>query len=294
MTHGVFRLIAPPLDVRITNILVSNTIAKPMKGVSRTLPADRTTTNATHRRETMLGLAKGLAIIEGFRAKPAMTIAEAAAVSSATRAAARRCLLTLVELGYVEIDGKSFRPLPRLSRLGGNSNTASLPRLAQPILDRLRDAMQESISLAVLEGDEVLFVGVAHAIRIVSTGEHLGGTLPAAITATGRVLLASLPDRELTKKLSATAVTRRTPKTTVSIGGLRKVIADIRTRGYAVNDEELELGLRALAVPVVDHSGTTVAAISVSAHSARVTAAYMVRQFLPLLRRHASVLGRML
>jgi IclR family transcriptional regulator, pca regulon regulatory protein len=242
----------------------------------------------------MLGLAKGLAIIEGFRAKPEMTIAEAAAVSSTTRAAARRCLLTLVELGYLEIRGKSFRPLPRLSRLGSNSNTASLPRLAQPILERLRDAVQETISLAVLEGDDVLFVARAEAIRIVSTGEHLGGMLPAAITATGRVLLASLPDHELAKMLSVTAVTRRTPKTTVSISGLRKILRNVRARGYAVNDEELELGLRALAVPVIDHSGSTIAAISVSASAARVTAAHMVREFLPLARQHAALLGRVL
>lgn len=246
---------------------------------------------APSRRETMLGLAKGLAIIEAFRAKPEMTITEAAAASSATRAAARRCLLTLVELGYVETDGKSFRPLPRLSQLGGNSNAASLPRLAQPILDRLRDRLRESISLAVLDGDAVLFVAVAHAIRIVSTGEHLGGTLPAAITATGRVLLASLPDGELAEKLSAI---RRTPKTIVTPSRLRKVIGEVRSRGYAINDEELELGLRALAVPVVDHAGSTVAAISVSAHSARVTAAYMVREFLPPLRQHAATLGRIL
>ncbi len=242
----------------------------------------------------MHGLAKGLAIIEAFRAKPELTIAGAAAASGATRAAARRCLLTLVELGYIEMRGKSFRSLPRLSRLGCVSDTISLPRAAQPILERLRDAVEESISLAVLEGDEVLFVARAEAIRMVSTGMRLGAMLPAAITASGRVLLASLPDGALTEKLSATSVTRRTPKTVVSISGLRKSIGEARTRGYAMNDEELELGLRALAVPVIDHSGRTVAAISVSASAARVTAAYMVRELFPLLRKHASLLGRML
>ncbi len=242
----------------------------------------------------MHGLAKGLAIIEAFRAKPELTIAGAAAASGATRAAARRCLLTLVELGYIEMRGKSFRSLPRLSRLGCVSDTISLPRAAQPILERLRDAVEESISLAVLEGDEVLFVARAEAIRMVSTGMRLGAMLPAAITASGRVLLASLPDGALTEKLSATSVTRRTPKTVVSISGLRKAIGEARTRGYAMNDEELELGLRALAVPVIDHSGRTVAAISVSASAARVTAAYMVRELFPLLRKHASLLGRML
>ncbi len=262
--------------------------------MSSILPIIPTTAGAPRRRETMLGLAKGLAIIEAFGAKPELTIAEAAAASSATRAAARRCLLTLVELGYVELHGKSFRSLPRLSRLGSVSDAFSLPRAAQPILERLRDAVQESISLAVLEGDEVLFVARAEAIRIVSTGMRLGAMLPAAITASGRVLLSSLPDGELAKKLSATAVTRRTPKTVVSISGLRKVIGKARTRGYAMNDEELELGLRALAVPVIDRAGKTVAAISVSTSAARVTAAYMVREFLPLLRKHAVLLGRML
>ncbi len=262
--------------------------------MSRILPIRPTTAGAPHRRETMHGLAKGLAIIEAFRAKPELTIAGAAAASGATRAAARRCLLTLVELGYIEMRGKSFRSLPRLSRLGCVSDTISLPRAAQPILERLRDAVEESISLAVLEGDEVLFVARAEAIRMVSTGMRLGAMLPAAITASGRVLLASLPDGALTEKLSATSVTRRTPKTVVSISGLRKAIGEARTRGYAMNDEELELGLRALAVPVIDHSGRTVAAISVSASAARVTAAYMVRELFPLLRKHASLLGRML
>jgi IclR family transcriptional regulator, pca regulon regulatory protein len=262
--------------------------------MSRILPIRPTTAGAPHRRETMNGLAKGLAVIEAFRVKPELTIAEAATASGATRAAARRCLLTLVELGYVEMRGKWFRSLPRLSRLGSVSDTISLPRAAQPILERLRDAVEESISLAVLEGDEVLFVARAEAIRIVSTGMRLGAMLPAAITASGRVLLASLPNGELAEKLSATSVTRRTPKTVVSISGLRKVIGEARTRGYAMNDEELELGLRALAVPVIDHSGRTVAAISVSASAARVTAAYMVREFFPLLRQHAVLLGRML
>jgi IclR family transcriptional regulator, pca regulon regulatory protein len=123
---------------------------------------------------------------------------------------------------------------------------------------------------------------------------RLGATVPAAITASGRVLLSSLPDPELAKQLSAAVVTRRTPKTVVSISGLRKVIDEARTRGYAMNDEELELGLRALAVPVIDHAGRTVAAMSVSVSAARITAAYMVREFLPLLRKHAALLGRML
>jgi IclR family transcriptional regulator, pca regulon regulatory protein len=265
-----------------------------MKAMSRILPIGPTTAGEPRRRETMLGLAKGLAIIEAFHTKPELTIAEAAAASGATRAAARRCLLTLEELGYVEMRGKSFRSLPRLSRLGSGSDQTSLPRAAQPILERLRDATQESISLAVLEGDRVLFIARADAIRIVSTGERLGGTLPAVITATGRVLLASLPERDLAKKLSVSEVTRRTPKTIVSVSGVLKVINEARVRGYAVNDEELELGLRALAVPVIDHSGSTVAAISVSASAARVTTAYMVREFLPMLRQHAVLLGRML
>ena len=262
--------------------------------MSRILPDGPTAAGAPRRRETMLGLAKGLAIIEAFGAKPELTIAEAAAASGATRAAARRCLLTLAELGYVEMRGTSFHSLPRLSRLGSVSDAISLPRAAQPILDRLRDTVQESISLAVLEGDEVLFLARAEAIRIVSTGMRLGAVLPATVTASGRVLLSSLPDRELAKKLSAVAVTRRTPNTVVAISGLRQVIMEARRRGYAVNDEELELGLRALAVPVIDHAGRTVAAISVSASAVRVTTAYMVREFFPLLRKHATLLGRML
>lgn len=116
-----------------------------------------------------------------------------------------------------------------------------MPRAAQSILERLRDAVEESIPLAVLEGDGVLFVARAEAARMVSTGMRLGAMLPAAITVSGRVLLASLRDGELAEKLSATSVARRAQKTVVSIGGLRKVISEARTRGYTVNDKGLEL-----------------------------------------------------
>jgi IclR family pca regulon transcriptional regulator len=212
----------------------------------------------------MAGLAKGLAVIEAFGdGSSQLTVAEAARRTDVTRAAARRCLLTLTDLGYLTHDGKFFRPTPRMLRLGGAYlDTASLPVLAQPHLVAARDELGESVSLAVWEEGWSVFVARAEAERIVSTGVRVGARLPAHCSATGRVLPAA--------------------------------VEAVRIDGHATSDEELELGMRAVAVPVTDARGRTVAAMSVSASSARVTADEMHRDFVPVLAGHAARLGRML
>jgi IclR family transcriptional regulator, pca regulon regulatory protein len=252
-------------------------------------------TTKAEKAEVMGGLAKGLAIIEAFAVQPVLTIADAAKASGATRAAARRCLLTLRDCGYVEFDGKFFRPSQRLSALGGSvSSVRSLPQVAQPILENVRDALDEAVSLAVLEGDEVLFVARAEASRIVSTGVRIGAHLPAYISATGRVLLAALPDDDVKARLGRAKYERRTPKTLVGSRAVSKAVLAARREGYALGDEEIELGLRAIAVSVRDRSGRTLAAMSVSASSARVSAARMIEEFLPVVRRNANVIGKIL
>jgi IclR family transcriptional regulator, pca regulon regulatory protein len=245
--------------------------------------------------EAMSGLAKGLAIIEAFGNKPALTIAEAAKASATTRAAARRCLLTLLDCGYVEFDGKFYRPLPRLLGLGsGTSRALTLPQAAQPFLERLRNSLEESVSLAVLDGADVLFVARAEASRIVSTGVQVGARLPAFISATGRVLLAALPHEDMLAMLARTELQRRTSKTLVEPDKVTQAILDVRREAYALGDEELELGLCAIALPVIDRSGRTVAAISVSASSARISPAQMRDEFLPVMRSTAEELGKLL
>jgi len=218
------------------------------------------------REESMTGLAKGLAVIEIFSVEhPATTVTEAAALTAQAPAAARRSLRTLEQLGYLSYDGKFYRPTPRFVRLAAAYTDADpLPRLAQPLLDELRDRLDESASLAVLDRDEVLFVARAESRHIVSTGMRVGGRLPAASSAVGRVLLGERDEH----------------------GELRETLA--------LNDEDIEIGLRAVAVPVVGPAGRVVAAMSMSALSARVGVDRLLTEFVPELQRAAVTLGRKL
>jgi IclR family pca regulon transcriptional regulator len=223
----------------------------------------------------MAGLAKGLAVLETFgAARKAVTITEAAEATSLSRPSARRCLLTLVELGYLTHDGKYFHPTPRLLRLGSAyTETASLPQLAQPHLAATRDRLGESVSLAVLHENEALFVARAEA--------------------TGHVLLGGLDEAELDAYLGTIRPQRRTPRTPVSHAEIRRRIQQARETGIAHTDEELELSLRSLAVPVTDARGRIRAAMSVSA-AARVPLQQMYDEFAPVLVAHARALGNLL
>jgi IclR family transcriptional regulator, pca regulon regulatory protein len=245
------------------------------------------------RHEGMGGLAKGLAIIEAFAIQDVMNVADAARASGASRAAARRCLLTLNELGYVERYGREFRPLERLRRLGGATTKRDrLIRLAQPVLERARDELRESVSLAVLEGDTTLFIARAEAEHIVSTGVRVGAHLPAYCSATGRVLLSQFADKEILDRIGRKPLPARAPRTLTKPNDIVAEIRSVGEKGYAISDEELELGLRSLAVPVTGLNGEIVAAVSVSASSARVRTADLSKHFLPVLRTFAGMLVR--
>jgi IclR family transcriptional regulator, pca regulon regulatory protein len=246
--------------------------------------------------EGMGGLAKGLAIIEAFSPRRTrLTVTEAAQSSGTSRASARRCLLTLTELGYLEFDGKYFRPQPRLLALSaGYSGTRALPQLAQPFLKAARDQIHESISLAVLDGESALFVARSEAERLVTTGISVGTRIDLYCSATGRVLLAAWPDDRIADYLERTEITARTKNSIVRKPALRDAVRQTKSAGYAFTDQELEVGLRSIAVPVFDMRGSTVAAMSASASSARVSIAQMVKSFAPVLRTSADGLGRAL
>lgn len=246
--------------------------------------------------EGMAGLAKGLAVVEAFgQDRVRLSVTDAANATGMTPATARRCLLTLEDLGYVSYDGKFFRPTPRMMRLGAAYlETSPLPLLAQPYVLAARDELDESVSLAVLEQDSALFVARAEVQRIVSTGVRIGARLDACASATGRVLLAALPEDELDTHLERCRPRRTTPNTLTAPAEIRDRIELARAEGYALTDEELELGMRTLAVPVRDPRGATHAAMAVSAFTARVSLDEMRERFIPALRRHAERLGRLL
>ncbi|HEY2605124.1 MAG TPA: IclR family transcriptional regulator C-terminal domain-containing protein [Paraburkholderia sp.] len=247
-------------------------------------------------KEGMAGLAKGLAIIEAFGASTTrMTVSDAAHLADLSRPAARRCLLTLVDLGYLAHDGKFFTPLPRMLRLGSAYlSTSSLTQIAQPLLTNARDELQESVSLAVMDEGYSVFIARAEAIRIVSTGVKLGGRLPAYCSATGRVLLSGLTEEEIRRHLESVPMKRLTDRTLANTGAVLQAIRRAADDGYAISNEELEIGMSAMAVPVRNRSGEIEAALSVSVFSGRVSVATLQEKFLPVLKAIAVRLQRAL
>jgi len=243
--------------------------------------------------EGMGGLAKGLAIIEALTTHGVLSVSDAARASDITRAAARRCLITLTDLGYVEHSGRDFRPLARLRRLGGTATKRDqIARLAEPLLASARNELAESVSLAVLDKDNSLFIARAEAEHFVSTGVRVGAHLPAYCSATGRVLLSQFADDEIMQRIGREPLRSRTTHTITKMPLILAEIRAVRKRAYAISDEELELGMRSLAVPVIGEDHEIIAAISVSAASARVRAADLRNHFLPILQSCSKMLSQ--
>jgi len=227
--------------------------------------------------------ARGLSVIRAFSAEhPAQTLTEIAQASGLTRAGARRILLTLVGLGYVQADGRLFRLTPKILDLGFAYLT-SMPfwNLAEPIMEALSQEVHESCSISVLDGTEIVYVLRVPARKIMTINLSIGSRLPAYCSSMGRVLLAGLPEAELDRVLRASDLRARTRNTVTGIDALKTVIADIRTRGWAENDQELEEGLVSLAAPIRNRSGQVIAAINISGQANRTSAADMVKNFLP-------------
>lgn len=235
--------------------------------------------------DTIAGLSKGLSVIEAFDDEhERLTIAEAAALTGLSRAAARRVLLTLVDLGYAVSEGRQFMLTPRVLKLGYAFLTSTpLPQLLQPFLEQLSEALNESCSAAVLDDREIVYVARSATRRIMSVGVTVGTRLPATATSMGRVLLAGLDRDEMAARVQASERRRLTPFTRTSTEDLVAEIDATRERGYAVVDQELEVGLVSMAVPVLDARGRTVAAINAGAQSQRVKAADLVQRSLPRL-----------
>lgn len=216
-------------------------------------------------RDIMGGLAKGLRAIETFTVeRPRQSIAEVAAASGLDRATARRCLLTLAFLGYADYDGKYFTLTPRILRLGTACLAAMpLPQMVQPLLDRLSDRLGESSSVSILDGAEIVYVARAAQRKVMSIALMPGSRLPAFCTSMGRVMLAALPEAEAGAALDAAPLTARTPHTITGKDALMAELGRVRAQGYALIDQEVELGLLSIAVPVRNARGAVIAALNV-------------------------------
>jgi len=244
----------------------------------------------------MTSLARGLAVIRAFAdSRQPQTIAQISQQTGIPRAAVRRCLHTLKQLGYVDAELKNFTLRPKVLTLGYSYlSSTPLTVSAQPYLNNISRALNESSSLAVLEDGEVLYVARAATSRVMSVALNTGSRLPAYCTSLGRVMLAHLPPDQLDAYLEHTRLRPMTVNTVVNPKRLREVLAGVRRDGYAINDEELELGLRSIAVPVRGASGTVLAALNVGAQAARVSVEQLQHEFLPVLQRGAQELAVLL
>ncbi len=243
----------------------------------------------------MTSLARGLIVIQAFtQQSPQMTISQLSVKTGLSRAAVRRCLYTLTKLGFAGAeDGSRYGLRPRMLSLS-NSYTASstLSTAAQPILERMSAALRESFSVATLDGEDIVYVARTTVDRVmVAVDLHIGSRLPAYCTSMGRVMLAYLPPEKLEQYLSHVELIPRTTRTIVSVDKLRLALRNVRRTGYALVDQELEVGLRSLAVPVYAPSGRVIATINLSGHAPRMPVYDMQTRFLPHLRNAANELG---
>lgn len=240
----------------------------------------------TAERDLMGGLAKGLLVIETFTAaRPRQSIAEVAAASGLDRATARRCLLTLAHHGYADYDGKFFTLTPRILRLGTACLvTMPLPQIVQPLLDRLSERIGESSSVSILDGAEIVYVARAAQRKVMSISLMPGSRLPAFCTSMGRVLLAALPEGGAAAVLAAGPLPARTPLTRTTPEAVMAEIARVREQGYALIDQEVELGLRSIAVPLLNGRGQTVAALNVGLAATHAEVDALAARFLAPLR----------
>jgi IclR family pca regulon transcriptional regulator len=237
-------------------------------------------------------LERGLAVIRAFDAEHReLTLSDVARATGLTRATARRFLLTLVELGYVTASDGRFSLRPRVLELGyPYLSSLSLPELAPPHMERLVARVNESSSISVLDETDIVYVIRVPTRRIMSITLSVGTRLPAYATSMGRVLLAGLPDDQLARLLARIELRPLTARTITDRDVLEALLARVRKQGYALTDQELEQGLRSIAVPIRDGSGAVAAALNVSVHASRATATALKRDVLPLLLETAAAI----
>jgi IclR family pca regulon transcriptional regulator len=239
-------------------------------------------------------LDRGLAVIRAFDAEhPHLQLSEVARAAGLSRAAARRFLFTLVQLGYVAVQGRTFSLRPRVLELGyAYLSGIGLPEVAQPHVKSLVRRVNESSSVAVLDDGDIVYVARVPTKRIMAVVIAVGTRFPAYATSMGRVLLAALPPDDLDAYVARVRMTAHTPWTVTSPAGLRAALDAVRERGYAIVDQELEEGLRSAATPLHDRAGRVVAAVNVSVHASRISVEQLTSDFVPPLLETAAQIER--
>jgi IclR family pca regulon transcriptional regulator len=241
----------------------------------------------------MTSLARGLAVIQAFsQRRHHLTISQVSTTTGLSRAAVRRCLYTLSKLGFAgSDDNRHFFLRPRILALG-HSYISSMPlaTAAQPVLEHISHLLHESCSIATLDGVEIVYIARANVTRIMSIDLGVGSRLPAFCTSMGRAILANLPPEELESVLARVEFRRYTERTITNPAKLTQALRQIRRDGYSIIDQELEHGLRSMAVPIQNPSGKVVAALNIGAHAQRVSIQEMQTKFLPHLRAAAQEL----
>jgi IclR family pca regulon transcriptional regulator len=245
----------------------------------------------------MTSLARGLIVIQAFtQQSPQMTISQLSVKTGLSRAAVRRCLYTLTKLGFAGAeDGSRYSLRPRMLTLS-HTYTASntLSTAAQPILERMSAALRESFSVATLDGDDIVYIARTQVNRVMAVDLHIGSRLPAYCTSMGRVLLAYLPTDQIEQYLARAVLTPHTTRTITSVEKLLLALRNVRRTGYALVDQEYEVGLRSLAVPVYSSTGRVVATINLSGNAPRLSVLEMQSRYLTHLRNAANELSAFL
>jgi IclR family pca regulon transcriptional regulator len=237
--------------------------------------------------------ARGLEVIRSFSAQaPRQTLTEVAGRAGLTRAGARRILLTLQTLGYVESDGRLFSLTPRILDLGF-AYLSSMPiwNLAEPVMEALVDQVKESCSAAVLEGTDIVYVLRVPTRKIMSIGLGVGSRLPAYCTSMGRMLLAGLPDEEVARRLHASHREALTRYTIIDVDALVAKIQQARRQGWSLVNQELEEGLVSIAAPISGRGGRMVAALNISGQANRTNPKLMQETMLPPLLEAARTIS---
>lgn len=241
--------------------------------------------NNIHQRDLIVGLQKGLAIVQLFsREFPRLTVPQVAKMSGLTPSAARRFLLTLLHERYLETDGRHYWLTPKTLRLGqAYVDSARFPRMVRPVVEYIASRSEEHASVGVIDDDELVYIARSNHTPFSSTSVRLGERVPVYCTAGGRLWLASLPESECIAVLQRLRREQRTPYTTTGIPELMDKIAEVRQQGYATVEKEFEVGMLVLAVPLTDREGLYWGALSLTSHQSRTSMEALCRDHLDLL-----------